>query len=386
MYLRYAYRPYYDKLIGNKEYSFIARMYYVKIAYNLWKKKPIFGWGIRSFRKELYEMQAELNVKDPYLLGHQEEEVQQDGDAPAKYSPYPTRAHNDYVEMLSDGGLIGLALLLFFVGSIIFGAIQSQNYILLGGLVCLMIHGCLFYTLSTSSFVPYILLAGCVSNIQYPPYLLTLTLSCLGIFVIIKLAIEYVIKPQLAVYWIAKAYSVPSLVQAKMKPLYDKKSYLESQKLQSGISERESAICDYELRQTTKELQKIAQTTASIQNEFADKAINLTPSSCNAIACAVSIKSYADPWLSLHYMERSIHLFDGVMRLPEQWAKYGELQGRVGNWEGAKRSLKYSLYLNPCYWPSRKILKNMEEAEQDRVKRDGQITNLVRPPREVQAA
>jgi hypothetical protein len=64
----------------------------------------------------------------------------------------------------------------------------------------------------------------------------------------------------------------------------------------------------------------------------------------------------------------------------------GEIQRATGNWEGAKRSFNYSLYLDPRLIEARQSLKYMYDEEQKVVTRNQQITNLVKPPREVQAA
>jgi O-antigen ligase len=373
--LRTLHRGLYDKLTGKKEYNFTARFYYWKIAYELWKKQPVFGFGIRSFRKELYDMQAIMNIKDPSLLGYRENASDTPGDREAKYTAWPTRAHNDYMEMLSDGGIIGFLLLLSLVGFAVYSSIQTGNYILLGGIVCLAVHGMFFYTLSTFSYVPYIMLLACVSNHNVTVYPLPILLAIILVAALIRLALDYAIKPQLAMYWVGKCNQVPVQTQIKLQPIVDKRKEL----LEKKVTERERPYWEADLKETNTELQKIMFESLQKQNVYIDKAINLAPSNGSAVGTAAKVKAQTDPWLGMHYMERAIHMFDGIMKLPETWAIYGELQKMTGNWEGAKRSLKYAIYLNPCLYQVRELLRQMKTEEDAAALRNRQAHNVLHP-------
>ena len=377
LYVRRYHRAYYDKIMAHKEASFIARFYYLKICFELWKKRPIFGSGVRSFMREVYDCQAEMNVKaNGTILGYQETQEPSPHDMPAKYQAWPTRAHNDVMEMLSDGGIIGAGLLLLFIGSLIYSAVVSGNYILLGGLICLMVHGLFFYTLASFSYVPYILLAAVVSNTVTIPYLLPWGALFIAVAGLIKLIVDYTIKPQLSLYWTHRANSVPEIWGRMLTPLMNRKIELEQKKAED---ERERLIINYEINEIKKKGDEEIHNSIVCQNKWIDKAIKYTPCDGAVLAGAVNVKVRTDPWLAMFYMGRAIHLFDGQMRYAEQWAKYGELQRAVGNWEGAKRSLRYSLYINPRLYTARDILKGMLAAEQEKVTRDKQIDNLVKP-------
>lgn len=67
----------------------------------LFMQNPLFGTGLWSFRNMVYEAQAEINnVDKDYFVNYPE--------------PKPRRVHNDYLEILNDGGLLAaLALLLY---------------------------------------------------------------------------------------------------------------------------------------------------------------------------------------------------------------------------------------------------------------------------------
>ena len=366
----------YDKIIGSKEKSLMARMIYIKICYRLWKKRPVFGWGLTSFRKEVYETQAEMNVEDPTLLGYKESENGKTINP--RYMPYPTRAHNDYLEMLADGGAIGFSLLLFLVASIVYGAAVSHNYLLLGGLVCLMVHGFFFYTLSTFSYVPYIVLVACSSQLVPMPFHIPIPLAIILTLVFIKLAKEYIINPYISIIWITKSNAVPQMIEKQLRPLMDRKLDLEAKK--NSMTERDSAIVEYEIRQIDKEAKDHLDSCTSIRNEYVDKAVKLT-SDGHTLNAAFAVKSPNDPYMALYYAERAIHHFDGLLRLPVLWGAYGELQKHVGNWEGAKRSFRYSLYLDPCFYQARTILRTMQDEEDKVIERNAQITRLVKPGR-----
>jgi O-antigen ligase len=330
------YSEQYKRLFEKKIYNLTSRFYYWLIAFNLWKKRPIFGWGMNSFSKETFECQAEMNESDPSLLGYKDEQR----DEKAKYTPYPERAHNDLVEMLSDGGIIGFILLAGFMGTIIYSAIVSGNYILLGGLICLMVHGCMFYTLSSFSYIPYILLAACVaqpSDIIW--YAIPLPIAIIGVLVIAKLCINRVIKAQMAMVWMHKSVTV--------------------------------------IEDADADTMEGAQKGFNLQNEYINKAINLDDVNGHILHVAVTHKMKRDKWLALHYAERAIHLYDGTMRLPELFARCGELQMWCGNIEGAKKSLNYALYLNPRLEMARKVLAHMNRVEREKINK--QALRLVKP-------
>jgi O-antigen ligase len=69
----------------------------------LFKQNPLFGTGLWSYRNMVYEAQAEINKTDPEFFKNHPE-------------PKPRRVHNEYLEILNDGGLLAAsALLLFFL-------------------------------------------------------------------------------------------------------------------------------------------------------------------------------------------------------------------------------------------------------------------------------
>jgi O-antigen ligase len=319
----YVYYPtIYEKVIGTKRLNFMSRIYYWKVAFELWKKKPIFGWGPDSFKKELFECQAEMNQKDQSLLGYKDDAK----DIPSKYTPYPEKAHNDYVQFLADGGIVGFILILLFVASIIYSAILSGNYILLGGAICLAVHGVFFFTISTLSFVPYMILGAALSPSPILYYAVPLPIALIGVLAIIRLCVTHAINPVIASILAQKAVG------------------------EANEEKRENLI---------------------------DKAISFDSTNSQLCMIAVDVKVQKDRWIALHYMEHAIHCFDGIMQLPILFLKYGELQNLCGNLDAAQKAFKYALYLNPRLDRARFLLKKIAMAEQN--KRNDQIMRLVKP-------
>jgi O-antigen ligase len=68
----------------------------------LFKQSPLFGTGLWSYRNMVFEAQAQINKTDPDFFTDYPE-------------PKPESVHNEYLEVLNDGGLLAAAVLLFFL-------------------------------------------------------------------------------------------------------------------------------------------------------------------------------------------------------------------------------------------------------------------------------
>jgi hypothetical protein len=320
--IKKRYSEQYTQRFEKKIFNLTTRFYYWLIAFNLWKKRPIFGWGICAYRKELYECQAEMNKKDDSLLGYKDEKE----DIPAKFTPWPERAHNDYVEMLCDGGIIGFILMVTFMSAIVYTAIGSGNYILLGGIICLMVHGFMFYTMSTLSVVPYMVLIAALSQPVVLLYAVPLPIALIGVCIIVKLIVTHVIKIQVAMMYAHRALSATDQIK---------------------------------------------------KEQYIDKAIALDSTNSHICMIAVDLKIVRDKWIALHFAEHAIHCFDGLMQLPRLFLQYGEIQALCGNSEAAHKSFQYALYLNPRLDRARYLLQQMDKAISNQ--RNQQFMRLVKP-------
>jgi uncharacterized protein HemY len=110
---------------------------------------------------------------------------------------------------------------------------------------------------------------------------------------------------------------------------------------------------------------ELAQQGLKQQNEEVDKALALAPTDGYVVTQAIQVKQQFDPWLALHFAERTIHHFDGVMKMWAMWMQYGALLHATGNWEGAKRALRFAIFLNPSSYEAHTLLRAMEQREKE---------------------
>jgi O-antigen ligase len=73
-------------------------------AASLWlfKQNPLFGTGLWSYRNMVFEAQARINQADPDFFKDYPE-------------PKPESVHNEYLEVLNDGGLVAYGVLFLFL-------------------------------------------------------------------------------------------------------------------------------------------------------------------------------------------------------------------------------------------------------------------------------
>jgi O-antigen ligase len=77
------------------------RMKYYRASWWLIRQNPLLGSGPGSYHKKVYEAQAALYRQDPdFFEGYDK--------------PKPARVHNDYLEILNDGGALAAAVLAIF--------------------------------------------------------------------------------------------------------------------------------------------------------------------------------------------------------------------------------------------------------------------------------
>lgn len=90
---------------------------YIPPSIWLIKESPLFGYGLWSYRSMVYKAQAEINRVNPgYFKNYP--------------NPKPRRVHNEYLEILNDGGIVAAICLVFFLIIIMshgYGVIRDEN-------------------------------------------------------------------------------------------------------------------------------------------------------------------------------------------------------------------------------------------------------------------
>ena len=102
-----------DRVAFSKVFDISSLSYrlsgYIPPSIELWKQSPLFGTGLWSYRNMVYGAQARINERTGDFFN----------DYP---DPRPRRVHNEYLEILNDGGLVAaVSLLLFLVVVLVHG-------------------------------------------------------------------------------------------------------------------------------------------------------------------------------------------------------------------------------------------------------------------------
>jgi len=122
-----------------QEPSINTRLLIWKTTLEMIKEKPIFGLGIGTFKLHYLDYQAKYLKENPNYI---------------KYSGKAREAHNEYLQIWSELGIIGLSLFLFFIlvfYSLVINYIKQKGSIekkiiifgIIVGITCFLIH-CLF--------------------------------------------------------------------------------------------------------------------------------------------------------------------------------------------------------------------------------------------------
>ena len=181
------------------------RLYFLRAGFFLIKERPLFGWGPRMFRREVYRAHAKINeeTKGTFL------------DRKRYDNPKPRETHNDYVGWWVDSGLIGLLLFLGAVLWPVVSSVQSLNLaviVILYATVGCLIDGLVFYPFRQAGMaVPFwtllIMLEVLVDKQQFHYYTLSvmdsLLINCTVTLIILKSTYNYFMSS----WWANRAYS-----------------------------------------------------------------------------------------------------------------------------------------------------------------------------------
>uniref|UniRef100_A0A6M3IDW5 Putative O-antigen ligase n=1 Tax=viral metagenome TaxID=1070528 RepID=A0A6M3IDW5_9ZZZZ len=199
------------------------RQKYWKIAFNLIKKRLLQGYGLRTYRKEVYFEQAKINQKDGGKFLR-----------PGYYqTPQPRECHNDFIENFVEGGLVGGILFLSIIFFIICNAtivkdvtLSTKDFFILAGVISalfgMFVEVFFFFPLrlGSSALMFWISLALLQSFTKLEYINININLGIILFLVVMLMAMlwEGVIKPNLGNYFFTK-YNFTGIITKKEKYL-----------------------------------------------------------------------------------------------------------------------------------------------------------------------
>lgn len=284
-----------------------GRKHYYYIGWFLFKKHPIFGHGPRVFRRKVFRAQAELRPKK-YEMGK--------------------RMHQEHLETLIEGGLIGFGLWCIFFYSILRGALHEP--LLFGALVAVLINAFFFYPFrSAASGLSFWALAGTLSG-SFKTLSLPLPALALISILILWLTYYHSIRKFVANYW-----------------------YFRSQvtKGQEAITNINHALVKYPR--------------------------------CNAfLVYAGELFLPINPQVSSAYFQRGLEHNDGEKVEWTWWVRYGEILCQAGDLAKALAAFQTAVHLNPNFPLAAQRVKSLEEIMKKqpkvvyKVEKDGKATKV----------
>lgn len=289
----------------------------------LFNQSPLFGTGLWSYRNMVYKAQAEINRTDPGFFD----------DYP---DPKPRRAHNDYLEILNDGGLVAAGVLLLFLitvmrhGWVVIKnkAIQYQDRTIaataFSSIVAIMIAATLFFPFRVNStMLMTILMMGILEGLYLKNQELVSKRK------IIQTGIGATFIPIICLLLIGAGW------YGGMKPFKGEREHFQYKTaLKRGdIKGAENHIL---------------------------KAIDYAPlnSMYHTVASQLYLNLKKFPEAS-DYAERAIIDFNGDLTLWSVWYLKGVIEYQKGSLPGAQAAFEKALYYYPLFEPARDRLEEV---------------------------
>ena len=179
------------------------RFRYWTTGLELFFRRPLHGFGLRSYRREVYDSQARVVAKDPSFMDYNYQ------------TPQPRECHNDFLEYFVEGGVVAGFLLLFIMGSVLYNAYayQGDNFLLVAavssGVICLLINAFFFFPLRLASsgltfWVSLAMLESLTGSISLIPVHINTVVIIFIALALMAMLWEGVIKPNLSNYYFTK--------------------------------------------------------------------------------------------------------------------------------------------------------------------------------------
>jgi O-antigen ligase len=161
--------------IPNARTSIGGRIWLYFASIEMIIKKPLTGWGLNSYRKELPDIDAKISKSKLYeVIGKK---------INADMNTCSHRVHNDHLEIMAEIGIPGYALYVYLFSSI------TYDPIIFGLLIAFLIHACFFFPFrEVHTAAPFWVImgsmaGGTISTIAIPLFVKIL-IACMLIAVI----------------------------------------------------------------------------------------------------------------------------------------------------------------------------------------------------------
>ena len=333
--------------------TFQFRIKYFRASWWLFKQSPLFGTGLWSYRNRVYDAQAEINRLDPeYFKGYDE--------------PKPRRVHNEYLEILNDGGLIAASFLsIFFVIVMVHGfriirdkELETPERVIVAtafsSLTAIMIAACFFFPFRiNSTLFMTALMMGIMEGIYIRNRKLISTTE--GQRIPFAYPASFLIFLVLVgITWFG-AY----------RPFRGEMEYLKYKKAKQECFRHKRAELEFLKRKKPVQSQKAGKAAKQLAEKAEThilKAIRYDP--CNSQYCLNAGRLYTkiirDYVKAGDYIELAVINFNGDLT---KWSVYftkGLLKFHMGSLFAARDAFQKAIYYNPNFLPARKELKRVE--------------------------
>lgn len=292
----------------------------------IFKQSPLFGMGLWSYRNTVYEAQAEISKKNPDFFKQYD-------------APKPRRVHNEYLEILNDGGLVaagGLLMLFLSImshGRLIMGdkRIAYQDRVIAAvcfcSLIAVMLTALFFFPFRVnSSLFMTVFMMGIMEGtyLRNRDLIVTRQGRKTGTGPLLTLLIFFTL---IGVLW-----------HAGIKPLKGEMEYLQYKKSISRGSGEQAE------RHLLRAIEYDPRNTMYLLN-----------------AGQLYMTFFRDYLTAGEFVERAIMCFNGDVTL---WSAYyikGLIQFRMGHIPEARSAFETSLYYHPYFTPAREKLSEVKK-------------------------
>jgi len=164
--------------------SLVERIVFYVLACETISRRPLHGWGLRTFRREQFFAYERIRTKYPGLYKR-------------LLQPKTHRVHNDYLEIAHETGLVGLGLFAWTLFNIDLPGDMLQAL----PLIAVLIMSLMFFPLREPHIaIPFWAIAGSIQGPGEAPPLSGL-LSLLILLALSIVTYQYGVKKLLALYW-----------------------------------------------------------------------------------------------------------------------------------------------------------------------------------------